>query len=353
LKVLVEDVAFRYRREPVLSSVSLEMPAGALTVVAGPASCGKSTLLGLIAGLLRPKRGKVVFDGEDVTGLPAERRDVGVIFPAYALFPHLTVRENIAFGLKARRRRSSLRSSRRRPSRHTIEARVWDAAALFGVERLLDARPCQLSAGERQRVALARAMAPRPGVLLLDEPLSALDAGLRRTVRCELNAQLRQLGTTVLYVTRDQETAMLLADHLAVLEGGRIVQAGSPLDLYHRPATPFVASYLGDANLVEVAGEDGEGLPARSPLGKLPLPPGKGWLLVRPEDVTEDPAGAAATVADCRCLGSHDRVVFLLDGDLEVVAHFPPGTSPLPGSRVRIGVRCRRPHYLAAPDPKN
>jgi ABC-type Fe3+/spermidine/putrescine transport system ATPase subunit len=349
VKVLVEDASFAYDRRPVLAGVSLDLPEGGITVVIGPSGSGKSTLLQLLAGLLHPGGGRITFDGEDVTGVPTERRDVGVVFQSYALFPHLSVRENIAFGLRTGRRRFSVRSSRRRPSRHTLEARVWDAAALLGLEQLLDRRPSQLSGGEQQRVALARAVAPRPALLLLDEPLSALDARLRRAVRCELASLLRKLGITVFYVTHDQEEAMLLADHLVVLNEGRVVQAGLPLDLYRRPATPFVASFLGEANLVEMAVEASDGKPGRTPFGKccLPAGPARGWLLVRPEDVTEDPAGSAATVVDARGVGPHDRVLLLLENGAEVLAHFPPETAPEPGTQVRIGVRSRRPHFLA------
>jgi ABC-type Fe3+/spermidine/putrescine transport system ATPase subunit len=325
-------VAFSYGRQPVLAGISLEMQEGGLTVVIGPSGSGKSTLVQLLAGLLHPTAGRILFDGEDVTGVPTERRDVGVVFQSYALFPHLDVRENIAFGLKSGRRRFSLRSSRRkRPSRRSIEERVWDAAALLGLERLLDRKPSQLSGGEQQRVALARAVAPRPALLLLDEPLSALDARLRRSVRAELSSLLRKLGTTVLYVTHDQEEAMLLADHLVVLHEGRIVQAGPPLDLYRRPATPFVASFLGEANLVEAAVEGS-----------------RGWLLVRPEDVTLDPAGFMATVVDARGLGPHDRVVLVLENGVEMLAHFPPECAPEPGARVRVGTRSRSPHIVNA-----
>jgi ABC-type Fe3+/spermidine/putrescine transport system ATPase subunit len=349
MKVLVDGVSFAYRQDPVLSGVSVGLPDGGITVLIGPSGSGKSTLLQLLAGLLHPTAGRILFDGEDVTGIPTERRDVGVVFQSYALFPHLTVRENIAFGLKTGRR-FSRRSSRRRPSRRWMESRVWDAAALLGLERLLDRRPGQLSGGEQQRVALARAVAPRPALLLLDEPLSALDARLRRSVRAELASLLRKLGTTVFYVTHDQEEAMLLADHLVVLNEGGVVQAGPPLDLYRRPATPFVASFLGEATLLEVAvGEEEKA--ARALLGRSASPglAGRGWLLVRPEDVTEDPLGAFATVVDARGLGPHDRVVLALESGAEVLAHFPPESAPEPGSRVRIGLRSRSPHVLAPP----
>jgi ABC-type sugar transport system ATPase subunit len=354
VKVHVQDVSFTYCKEPVVSGVSLDLPEGGITVVIGPSGSGKSTLLQLLCGLLHPSQGKILFDDEDVTGVPTERRDVGVVFQSYALFPHLSVRENIAFGLKTGRRRFSLRSSRRRPSRRHLEERVWDAAALLSLERLLDRRPSQLSGGEQQRVALARAVAPRPSLLLLDEPLSALDARLRRAVRTELAALLAKLGTTTFYVTHDQEEAMLLADHLVVLDHGRVVQAGPPLDLYRRPATPFVASFLGEANLVEIEARPAIAAPGRveTPFGSLNLPDAKsrGWLLVRPEDLTDDPCGAMATVLDARGLGPHDRVVLQLENGTDLLAHFPPETAPQPGTKVRVGVRHRRPHFLNGAD---
>jgi putative spermidine/putrescine transport system ATP-binding protein len=354
VKVHVKDVSFTYCKEPVVSGVSLDLPEGGITVVIGPSGSGKSTLLQLLCGLLHPSQGKILFDDEDVTGVPTERRDVGVVFQSYALFPHLSVRENIAFGLKTGRRRFSLRSSRRRPTRRHVEERVWDAAALLSLERLLDRRPAQLSGGEQQRVALARAVAPRPSLLLLDEPLSALDARLRRAVRTELAALLAKLGTTTFYVTHDQEEAMLLADHLVVLDHGRVVQAGPPLALYRHPATPFVASFLGEANLVEIEARPAIAAPGRieTPFGSLNLPDAKsrGWLLVRPEDLTDDPCGAIATVLDSRGMGPHDRVVLQLGNGTELLAHFPPETAPEPGTKVRIGVRHRRPHFLNGGD---
>jgi ABC-type sugar transport system ATPase subunit len=355
LKVRVDGVSFSYGRRQVLAGASLDLPEGGTTVLIGPSGSGKSTLLHLLAGLLRPRAGRIVFDGEDVTGLPATRRDVGLVLQLCSPSLGRTVRDCIAGGLKAGRRRFSLRSSRRRPSRRSVEARVWDAAALLGLEPLLDRKLRQLSSGEQQRVALARALAPRPSLLLLDEPLSSLDAPLRRAIRAELSALLRKLDVTALYVTHHQEEAMLLADHLVVLNEGRVAQAGPPLDLYRRPCTPFVASFLGEANLVEVALERIEGKTVRTPLGKCQLSAGaagasgaaRGWLLVRPEDLTEDVAGVVATVVDSRGMGSHHRILLRLEGGSEVLARFPPEAAPEPGTQVRIGLRCVRPYFLA------
>jgi ABC-type sugar transport system ATPase subunit len=365
MKVRLERVAFAYRHgPPVVADVSLELPEGGITVVIGPSGSGKSTLLQLLAGLLHPDSGAIFFDGEEVTGVPTERRDVGVVFQSYALFPHLTVRENIAFGLRTSRfrRRALLRRSSQ-TSHRRIEERVWDAAVLLGIERLLDRKPAELSGGEQQRVALARAVAPRPALLLLDEPLSALDARLRRGLRGELASLLRRLGTTVLYVTHDQEEAMLLAEHLVVLDGGRIVQAGAPLDLYRRPASSFVASFLGEANLLDVTVVETADGGSRSqmldtPLGRLPLPrrsgpelsAARGRLLVRPEDLTVGAVGVAggvsATVVEARGLGPYDFVVLRCEDGTEVFVHLPPETAPPAGSRVRVTVRGGRPCFL-------
>ncbi len=367
MKVRAEGLSFAYpgslgRGVRVLSDASLELAEGRITVVIGPSGSGKSTLLQLLAGLLHPAAGSIWFDEQDITGVPTERRDVGVVFQSYALFPHLSVRENIAFGLRTARRRFSLRLSSQ-PPRRRIDSRVWDAAALVGIESLLDRRPSELSGGEQQRVALARAIAPRPALLLLDEPLSALDARLRRSVRLELAALLRRLGTTALYVTHDQEEAMLLADHLIVLDGGRVVQAGAPLDLYRRPATPFVASFLGEANLLEATlreRQDCDGAlgcnSLETPLGRLPLrrapmsgngSAGNGRILVRPQDLEiGGTSGAPATVVESRGLGPYDLVVLRLEEGTELVVHLPPETAPPIGSRVRAGLRHRHPHFL-------
>jgi ABC-type Fe3+/spermidine/putrescine transport system ATPase subunit len=335
MKVAVRSVSYSYDEEPVLGGVSLDLLEGETTVVIGPSGSGKSTLLRLLAGLLHPTAGAVLFDGRDMAGVPTEKRDVGVVFQSYALFPHLTVRENIAFGLT---------TSRNRQPGPEVERRVAEAAGLLALEALLDRHPGELSGGEQQRVAVARAIAPRPALLLLDEPLSALDARLRRTVRADLARLLAGLGTTVLYVTHDQEEALLLADHLVVLHRGQIVQEGSPLDLYRRPADPFVASFLGEANLLAVTLQGGRPVTALRPLD-LPATEGQ-QLLVRPEDLIVDPGGVPATVVESRGLGPYDRVVLRLAGGEEVLAHLPPGAAPEVGASLRVALRPGAGHLL-------
>jgi ABC-type Fe3+/spermidine/putrescine transport system ATPase subunit len=344
VKIAVRGVSYAYAEAPVLGgegSLSLDLLEGRTTVVIGPSGSGKSTLLRLLAGLLHPTAGAVLFDGMDMAGVPTERRDVGVVFQSYALFPHLTVRENIAFGLTTLRYR---RYRRNRQPKSAVERRVAEAAGLLALEGLLDRRPGELSGGEQQRVAVARAIAPRPALLLLDEPLSALDARLRRTVRADLARLLAGLGTTVLYVTHDQEEAMLLADHLVVLHRGQVVQEGAPLDLYRRPADPFVASFLGEANLLPVILEGGRPVTA---LGPLDLPAAEGQqLLVRPEDLIVDPGGIPGTVSESRGLGPYDRVVLRLAGGEEVLAHLAPGAALEVGADLRVALRPGAGHLL-------
>jgi ABC-type sugar transport system ATPase subunit len=338
MRVSLRGVAYAYAEAPVLDRVSLDLPEGATTVVIGPSGSGKSTLLRLLAGLLHPASGTVLFDGRDMVGVPTEKRDVGMVFQSYALFPHLSVRANIAFGLTTARARRTVRQGRSPADAADVERRVAETAGLLALGDLLDR--------EQQRVAVARAIAPRPALLLLDEPLSALDARLRRAVRADLARLLSGLGTTVLYVTHDQEEAMLLADHLVVVNGGRIVQQGPPLDLYRRPADPFVATFLGEANLLPVTLRDGR--PATA-LGPLDLPGGAGeggQLLVRPEDLAVAQEGTPATVIEARGLGPYDRVVLRLPEGSELLAHLPPGAAPGAGAALAVALRPGAGHLL-------
>ncbi|MGE5176574.1 MAG: ABC transporter ATP-binding protein [Hyphomicrobiales bacterium] len=347
MKASFEGVGFRYGAAAALEDVSFDVPDGAVTVVIGPSGAGKTTLLHLAAGLLRPAAGAIRFDGRDVGAIPAERRDVGMVFQSYALFPHLTVAENIAFGL---------RYGRRRAPGNEIERRVAETAALVDVTPLLARTPDALSGGEQQRVALARAVAPRPSLLLLDEPFSAIDAMLRRSLRTELRTLLGRIGITTLYVTHDQEEAMLLADRLVVLRAGRVEQEGPPLDAYRRPRSRFVASFLGEANLLpgEIASADpAAGRAAvRTGLGEIRIassgdPAGtRGALLVRPEDLAPGEDGAAARVVEARDLGSHLRVIARLDSGERVIARLAPGADAAAGSTLRLAVIAGRGHFL-------
>jgi multiple sugar transport system ATP-binding protein len=252
--------------------VDLTVPEGELFVLLGPSGCGKSTVLNLAAGLVKPTSGEIRF-GERVVAsrdrkvfVPPKERNVAMVFQSYALYPHLSVFENIAFPLRVAGDEKS-----------NIQQAVTQAGRTLGIEDILHARPAELSGGQRQRVAIARAIVRKPALFLLDEPLSNLDAGLRASTRGELKRLQRELGVTTLYVTHDQTEAMTLGDRIALLRDGRVVQEGSPEDLYERPGTPFVASFIGQAsmNLVKstVLEETGD-LFLRLGEDKLLLPPG-------------------------------------------------------------------------------
>ena len=238
--VELKRVTKRFGSFVAVDDVSLEIHAGEFLTLLGPSGCGKTTLLRMIAGFETPDEGAVLLDGVDVTSLPPYKRNVNQVFQSYALFPHLTVRENIAFGLRMQRMPAA-----------QIAERVAEAVALVSLEGFEERRPHQLSGGQRQRVALARALAPRPSVLLLDEPLSALDAKLRGSMQLELKKLQRQLGVTFVFVTHDQEEALTMSDRIALVNGGKIEQVGEGHEIYHRPATRFAADFVGEANLLE------------------------------------------------------------------------------------------------------
>ena len=280
---------------PALDHFDLAVRAGEFLTLLGPSGCGKTTALRLLSGLETPDSGQILLDGADVTALPPHRRHVNQVFQSYALFPHLSVADNIAFGLRMQRLPSS-----------EIRTRIAHAAELLALDGLLARRPDALSGGQRQRVALARALVCQPRVLLLDEPLSALDARLRAQVRGELRALQRRLGTTFVFVTHDQEEALTLSDRVAVMQAGRLEQIGTPQEVYHRPRSRFVASFIGEANLLDaeitglaegawncrlVAGAGEYTLRAKSEISALPLPR-QVALLIRPEHVrlTLEPA---------------------------------------------------------------
>ena len=291
--------------------VGFEVRDGELFTLLGPSGCGKTTTLRLVAGLERPDTGRVVFEGADWTALPPFRRSIGMVFQSYALFPHLSVFENVAYGLRVRRM----------PAQE-IGRRVDEALELVGLAGTRDRRPGQLSGGQQQRVALARALVYRPKLLLLDEPLSNLDAKLRVYMRGEIKRIQRQAGICALYVTHDQEEALSISDRIAVMHAGHIAQVGAPAEVYEQPASTFVADFVGKANFLEctVVGRDGEAyvvragggesLRARAAAGSPPLRAGEQALLfIRPEratlsPVTDGAAGLRARVTNIEYLGS-------------------------------------------------
>ncbi len=238
----VRGVKKAFGSQPILRGVDVEIPEGSFAVLVGPSGCGKSTLLRLVAGLETADEGRIELAGRDVTALPPRDRDVAMVFQSYALYPHLSVRDNLAFGLRLRKVAPA-----------EIEARIREAAAMLGLEKLLDRLPRQLSGGQRQRVAMGRAIVRRASIFLFDEPLSNLDAALRAEVRVEIRRLHDRLGATTLYVTHDQVEAMTLADTLWVMNGGVVEQKGAPLEVYERPRSEFVATFLGSPqmNLVD------------------------------------------------------------------------------------------------------
>jgi multiple sugar transport system ATP-binding protein len=254
----LREITKTYGRAAALRGVSLSVEDGELVAIVGPSGCGKSTLLSIVAGLDAPSSGEILIDGRTVNALSPRERDVAMVFQSYALYPHMTVRRNLAFPLEVAHL-----------GRREIEARVGEVAALLGIEPLLDRHPAALSGGQRQRVALGRALVRRPRVFLLDEPLSNLDAALRVSVRAELKKLHERLGATFVYVTHDQAEAMTLADRIAVLRDGAVEQVGPPREIYAVPATTFVARFVGtpQMNLVPPAvlgvGTEGEVLGIR------------------------------------------------------------------------------------------
>nr|WP_241826853.1 ABC transporter ATP-binding protein [Streptomyces graminilatus] len=280
-----------------LDGLDLDVRPGELVALLGPSGCGKTTALRMLAGFEHPDSGEVLVDGQDVTEVPAHRRDAGMVFQSYSLFPHLSAVDNVAFGLRMRK----VRTAERR-------ARAAELLDLVGLGDKGERFPHQLSGGQQQRVAVARALINHPKVLLLDEPLGALDLKLRRQMQLELKRIQTEVGITFVHVTHDQEEAMTMADTVAVMNGGRVEQLGSPSDLYENPRTTFVANFLGTSNLIEaeVDTRSGDGIVLKAGGGKLLLPEarcsaptttgGKVLVGVRPEKISLTHADAAGDI---------------------------------------------------------
>ncbi len=278
--VTIENVERHFGETPALHGVSLKIAAGELLALLGPSGSGKTTLLRILSGLDFPTNGRVLFDGEDALKLTVQQRNVGFVFQSYALFKHMTVFDNIAFGLTARPRS-------RRPAKAAIKDRVLELLDLIQLAGYEKRYPAQLSGGQRQRVALARALAIEPRILLLDEPFGALDAKVRKELRRWLRDIHDRTGHTTVFVTHDQEEALELADRVVVLNHGKIEQVGSPDEVYDRPASPFVAGFIGETNALPVMVQGGTIYLDERPIGSAPANAGDGarTLAFRPHDV--------------------------------------------------------------------
>ncbi len=336
-------LAKRYGAQQAVAAASLDVAAGEFVSLLGASGSGKTTTLMMVAGFTRPDGGEVFLDGRPITALPPERRGIGVVFQNYALFPHMTVARNVGFPLKMRGVAAA-----------TARARVADALGRVGLSGLEARLPAQLSGGQQQRVALARALVFEPGLLLMDEPLGALDRALRETMKGEIRRLHRALGITIVYVTHDQEEALTLSDRVVLMDAGRIVQVGRPDDLYERPANRFVAGFIGESTLI--AGRvvaDGDNLALLPAAGGPPLPARAGGprpgaeaiLLLRPEKTMLAPPDAAAgglpaTVADVIYVGDISRILVRLRDGPELVVKRPNRAGQFavgPGMDVRVG----------------
>ncbi len=296
IQVELRSVTKRFGDFAAVDGVSLAVRKGEFLTLLGPSGCGKTTMLRMIAGFERPDEGAVLLEGKDVTHEPPYRRNVNQVFQSYALFPHLTVSENVAFGLRMQKMAGADRATR-----------VKETIRLVSLEGMEERKPHQLSGGQRQRVALARALAPRPAVLLLDEPLSALDAKLRQAMQLELKRLQRQLGMTFVFVTHDQEEALTMSDRIAIVHRGRIDQLGDAHEIYHRPTTAFAADFVGQANLVTAERIATEGVMAvvrlegglelRLPADRWPAGVRRAKISIRPEKVHVSKVEVPAEIA--------------------------------------------------------
>lgn len=324
-KVFVRNISKRFGNTVAVEDITLEFPDGKLTVLVGPSGCGKTTLLRMLAGLEEPTTGEIYIGDKEVAHVPAWDRNIAMVFQSYALYPHMTVRKNIAFPLEARR-----------TPRKEIQRRVEETAEILGLQDLLDRYPRQLSGGQMQRVAIGRAIVRRPEVFLMDEPLSNLDAKLRVNMRAELKRLQRDLGVTTVYVTHDQAEAMTLADQLVVMNGGRVLQVGYPEDVYLHPTSAFVAGFIGSPGMNFLPGRfDRQTWRIVSPCFQytvplvlrdqlIQVPDGVEVVLgIRPEDVQVElaplPGTLAATVYITEVLGK-ETLLTLMCGDMRVKA---------------------------------
>ena len=333
----LENIGKQWGATHALQGIDLQVDEGSFCVLLGPSGCGKSTTLRIIAGLEQPTSGSVTIGGRDVTRLPPSQRQIAMVFQNYALFPHLSVADNICFGLQVRKVPADERARR-----------LQETAALLGLSALLERKPSQLSGGQQQRVALGRALVAGTRVCLMDEPLSNLDAQLRQDMRRELRELQRQLGLTVVYVTHDQAEAMSMADQVVLLNKGRVEQAAGARTLYARPASTFAARFIGTPPMNLLAVEQGR--IAGSDVA-VALPEGAAWLGVRPEAVSLYPPGSAdtlpATVRGSEYLGA-DGVLECTVGSQTLLVRTSGQVQAEPGAAVGLGWPTDATHAFGA-----
>lgn len=332
-----------YGDTPILKGIDFEARDGEFVVFVGPSGCGKSTILRAIAGLEPPDSGDILFDGRRVNDVSSADRRIGMVFQSYALYPHMTVAENMTMSMRLA---GAARADRRR--------RAEEVARLLQITPLLDRKPAALSGGQRQRVAIGRALVREPSVFLFDEPLSNLDAALRGSMRVSIAELHQQIATTMIYVTHDQTEAMTMADRIVILDAGRIVQVGAPMELYSRPVNRFVAGFLGSPtmNFIELQGADGQGLSTRagariaSPQSGMGMAPAS--VGVRPEHLTVATDGEiAGQVTIAEQLGGETLVHVRTDDGL-LVSKMPGGFAVRPGETVRLRVDGTMAHVFDA-----
>lgn len=340
MEITIRNVTKGFGTTPVLKSVSLEIRSGELFFLLGPSGCGKTTLLRLIAGFYPPDSGEILFGGRPVNGVPPHQRNTGMVFQSYALWPHMTVAENVAYGLDVRQVPAAERAQR-----------VREALAMVRMEEYAGRSPNQLSGGQQQRVALARALVIRPDALLLDEPLSNLDARLRLEMRDEIRRLHSELKLTTIYVTHDQKESLSLADRMAVLRAGVVEQLGAPREVYRRPASRFVADFIGECNWVEgeVAGVGEAGLTVRTGLGEFRALPKEGLkpgtkvsVGMRPEALRPGEGGVNAFDAELvqtNYLGEIEEYVVRAGGGLMKCFVQNPERALPAGTRLRLSIR--------------
>jgi putative spermidine/putrescine transport system ATP-binding protein len=345
-KLVAEGISKRYGSAEVLHPTDLTIAAGELLTVLGPSGSGKTTLLQIICGLVEPTSGRLFIDGQDRTHTQAHRRDMGVVFQNYALFPHLTVSENVAFPLQMRHLAA-----------HALKAKVATVLEMVGLAAFSRRFPRELSGGQQQRVALARCLVYQPALILMDEPLGALDRKLRETMQIEIKRLHRETGATIVFVTHDQDEALALSDRICLMNGGHIEQIGTPQDIYERPLNTFVADFIGISNVLRgKLGATGDCLITAD--GELTVPsgtratPGHNCaLVIRPEHLTVAPPGSsglAGTVVETVYAGAETRLlVALASGTVLTVRHTGARRSPDVGEAVAISWDRDRARLLA------